>query len=286
MAPVAGSAYTYAYTTMGELFAWIIGWDLVLEYAVGAATVANGWSGYFQSVLSWIRPVSALSRPFPRSAYATAPALEADTDEARRWADVRVTGSSRPASVRSTCRPSSSCAIVTVVLVKGIQESAGFNALMVVIKVAAVLFVILVGAFFINPDNWTSRSPPSAGRGISFFGIPVLRSDQRAAASRSACSPGRRSSSSPTSASTRSPPTPRRPRTRSATCRSASSPRCSICTVLYIAVVAVLTGMVPYDQIEQGRRRLRRLQAERAWAGPRSSSPPPAWPASPRCCWS
>src|SRR3712207_221076 len=51
MAPVAGSAYTYAYTTMGELFAWIIGWDLVLEYAVGAATVANGWSGYFQSVL-------------------------------------------------------------------------------------------------------------------------------------------------------------------------------------------------------------------------------------------
>src|SRR5947208_350209 len=54
MAPVAGSAYTYAYTTMGELFAWIIGWDLVLEYAVGAATVANGWSGYFQSVLTKI----------------------------------------------------------------------------------------------------------------------------------------------------------------------------------------------------------------------------------------
>src|SRR6476469_10676665 len=52
MAPVAGSAYTYAYTTMGELFAWLIGWDLILEYAVGAATVANGWSGYFQSVLA------------------------------------------------------------------------------------------------------------------------------------------------------------------------------------------------------------------------------------------
>src|SRR6476660_9773070 len=54
MAPVAGSAYTYAYTTLGELFAWIIGWDLILEYAVGAATVANGWSGYFQSVLKKI----------------------------------------------------------------------------------------------------------------------------------------------------------------------------------------------------------------------------------------
>src|SRR2546421_9092897 len=59
MAPVAGSAYTYAYTTMGELFAWIIGWDLVLEYAVGAATVANGWSGYFQSVLLKFRIIGA-----------------------------------------------------------------------------------------------------------------------------------------------------------------------------------------------------------------------------------
>src|SRR5437868_801774 len=66
MAPVAGSAYTYAYTTMGELFAWIIGWDLVLEYAVGAATVANGWSGYFQSVLAklgLILPVALSGAP-------------------------------------------------------------------------------------------------------------------------------------------------------------------------------------------------------------------------------
>src|SRR5436309_5757001 len=66
MAPVAGSAYTYSYVTMGELFAWIIGWDLVLEYAVGAATVANGWSGYFQSVifkLGWILPMALTGAP-------------------------------------------------------------------------------------------------------------------------------------------------------------------------------------------------------------------------------
>src|SRR5436309_2176179 len=66
MAPVAGSAYTYAYTTLGELFAWIIGWDLVLEYAVGAATVANGWSGYFQSVLvklGIVLPVALMGAP-------------------------------------------------------------------------------------------------------------------------------------------------------------------------------------------------------------------------------
>src|SRR5436190_4274655 len=61
MAPVAGSAYTYAYTTLGELFAWIIGWDLVLEYAVGAATVANAWSGYFQSVLAKVGLVVPLA---------------------------------------------------------------------------------------------------------------------------------------------------------------------------------------------------------------------------------
>src|SRR5262249_15625819 len=67
MAPVAGSAYTYAYTTMGELFAWIIGWDLVLEYAVGAATVANGWSGYFQSVLlklGIVIPIAVSGAPY------------------------------------------------------------------------------------------------------------------------------------------------------------------------------------------------------------------------------
>src|SRR6059036_1282902 len=69
MAPVAGSAYTYSYTTMGELFAWIIGWDLVLEYAVGAATVANGWSGYFQSVLGKVGLVLPLALSGPPHKY-------------------------------------------------------------------------------------------------------------------------------------------------------------------------------------------------------------------------
>src|ERR1041384_7090928 len=67
MAPVAGSAYTYAYTTLGELFAWIIGWDLVLEYAVGAATVANGWSGYFQTVLRKFGHVFQMNLELPET---------------------------------------------------------------------------------------------------------------------------------------------------------------------------------------------------------------------------
>src|SRR5216117_3305858 len=133
MVPVAGSAYTYAYATLGELFAWIIGWDLVLEYAVGSATVATGWSGYFQNVLAKVGivlPATIRSSPwrFENGFFVS-------------------TGSyvNLPAIVI--------VAILTVVLVKGIQESATFNATMVGIKVAAVLFVIGVGVFFIDPAN-------------------------------------------------------------------------------------------------------------------------------------
>src|SRR5216683_5354996 len=86
MAPVAGSAYTYAYTTMGELFAWIIGWDLVLEYAVGAATVANGWSGYFQSVLlklSIVVPMALSGAPHKYDQGHILPNLVAEYDGAQ-----------------------------------------------------------------------------------------------------------------------------------------------------------------------------------------------------------
>src|ERR671935_850793 len=107
MAPVAGSAYTYAYTTMGELFAWIIGWDLVLEYAVGAATVANGWSGYFQSVLfklGIVLPMALTGAPHKYDQGHILPNLIADyegmavtqkvvKEEAAKWSD----GSIKPA---------------------------------------------------------------------------------------------------------------------------------------------------------------------------------------------
>src|SRR5688572_14409448 len=126
MVPVAGSAYTYAYATLGELFAWIIGWDLVLEYAVGAATVANGWSGYFQSALGsfGIHLPMAISGPI----------VDYDPELGRLVA----TGSiiNLPALLI--------VAVVTVILVVGIRESAGLNALMVGIKVVAVFFVIVV----------------------------------------------------------------------------------------------------------------------------------------------
>src|SRR5437764_8677844 len=118
MAPVAGSAYTYAYATLGELLAWIIGWDLILEYAMSCATVAASWSKYFNEFLTacfgkeWVVPSQWCHDPFTQAnAYMNLPAV---------------------------------CilALVTAVLVIGIRESAAFNTTMVIIKLGVVLFVI------------------------------------------------------------------------------------------------------------------------------------------------
>lgn len=230
MAPVAGSAYTYAYTTLGELFAWIIGWDLVLEYAVGAATVANGWSSYFQSVLTKFN--IAIPEQF-RQATIVYDAATGNFVMTGAWFNL-------PAVIITL--------IVTAILVKGISESAGFNALMVFLKVAAVLFVILVGAFYIDPANWTPFAP-YGWTGLSFFGQHVA--GQVDAGGQPV---GMLAGAAIIffayigfdSVSTHA--------------EEAKNPRRDvpigiiasliICTLLYIAVVAVLTGMVKYDQID------------------------------------
>ena len=229
MVPVAGSAYTYAYATLGEMFAWIIGWDLVLEYAVGSATVANGWSSYFQTLLpkGWLPDV--LSKP---------PIV---FDEATHTF-IHTNGIVNLPAVIVV-------AVVTWVLVKGIQESASFNAAMVGIKLAAVLFVIGVGAFYIDPHNWDNFAPYGWG-GLTIFGHTVW---------------GESIGGRPVgmlagaaiiffayigfdSVSTHAEEA-RRPN-RDVPVGIVTS--LLVCTVLYIAVVAVLTGMVRYDQIDVG----------------------------------
>jgi APA family basic amino acid/polyamine antiporter len=230
MAPVAGSAYTYAYTTLGELFAWIIGWDLVLEYAVGAATVANGWSGYFQSVLS------SFDLHFP-DLLKSAPLLYNPK-----------TGDLEPTGALLNLPAVLIVALITVVLVKGIKESASFNALMVFIKVAAVLFVILVGAFFINPANWQPFAP-YGWTGLSFFGLPVLGQTQGdhpvgmiAGAAIIFFAYIGFDAVSTQAEEARNPQ-------RDVPIGIIAS--LVLCTILYIAVVAVLTGMVPANQISE-----------------------------------
>jgi APA family basic amino acid/polyamine antiporter len=231
MVPVAGSAYTYAYATLGHMFAWIIGWDLVLEYVVASATVANGWSSYFQTLL----PKLGIHLP---EAIARAPIrYDAALGEFVRTAGVI----DLPAVLVAL--------VVTAVLVKGIQESASFNATMVAIKVAAVLFVILVGAFFVDPDNWTPFAPYGLG-GVRVFGHTIW---------------GQTVGDTPVgmmagaaiiffayigfdSVSTHAEEA-RRPN-RDVPIGIVAS--LLICTVLYIAVSCVLTGMVEYDQIDTG----------------------------------
>lgn len=128
LAPVAGSAYTYAYATLGEGFAWIIGWDLILEYAMGCATVASGWSANFDELLNaafgWRVPTAIATDPF------SAPGA---------WLNL-------PAVLVM--------AAVTAVLVVGIRESVTVNTALVLIKVGVVVFVVVVGWAYVAPENW------------------------------------------------------------------------------------------------------------------------------------
>ena len=230
MVPVAGSAYTYAYATLGEVFAWIIGWDLVLEYAVGSAVVANGWSGYFQKVLN------TLGVTLPKAI--SGPVINYDPSTG----GLLSTGSviNLPAVFVVV--------IVTVVLVVGIKESASFNALMVGVKVAAVLFVIGVGAFYINTDNW-SPFAPFGMTGLSFFGNTIAGQADAggkplgmlAGAALAFFAYIGFDSVSTHSEEAKNPQ-------RDVPVGIIAS--LLICTLLYIAVVAVLTGMVPYDQLD------------------------------------
>ncbi len=138
MIPIAGSAYTYSYATMGELVAWIIGWDLCLEYAVGAATVSIAWSEYFNKVLEYVGmhvPYQWSHSPF-------------ETDVAG------VTGIMNVPAVFILL-------ILSALLIRGMQESAFVNSLIVITKVSIVLMVIAIGWGFINPANHTPYIPSS-----------------------------------------------------------------------------------------------------------------------------
>jgi len=140
MIPVAGSAYTYSYTTMGELVAWIIGWDLVLEYAVGAATVSIAWSEYFNRVLDWF----GLRIPYQWSHSPLEKMAETGTHGIINIPALFI------------------LALLSALLIKGTKESAIVNGFIVVLKVAIVILVITIGWGFINPANHTPFIPPAA----------------------------------------------------------------------------------------------------------------------------
>ncbi|MFN2433049.1 MAG: amino acid permease, partial [Gemmatimonadota bacterium] len=245
MIPIAGSAYTYGYATLGELIAWIIGWDLILEYLFGAATVSVGWSGY---VVSFLRDLGIHIPPQWSNAYGVDLVQVPQSDS---W--VQITGqlSEQLATqgIDIATLPHATgvfnlvavlaIAAVTALLVVGIKESARFNNVIVVVKLFVILAFILAGAWFLfdNPsvasDNWTPFIPPNEGA----FGHYGLSGILRAAGVIFFAYIGFDAVST--------------------TAQEANNPQRDmpigilgslvICTVLYILVSGILTGMVPYS---------------------------------------
>jgi basic amino acid/polyamine antiporter, APA family len=195
MIPVAGSAYTYAYAGLGELLAWIIGWDLILEYAVGSMTVAVGWSGYFVNLLDGV----GIHLP--------------------KWA------TTMPLNIPAVII----VGLMTSLLVKGMKESAKFNNVIVITKLAVIFFFIGLGIFYVKPANWSPFVPFGfsgimTGAAIVFFayiGFDAV----------------------------------------STTAEEAKNPQRDlpigiiasliVCTILYIAVAAILTGIVHVHELGQ-----------------------------------
>ncbi|HZA57541.1 MAG TPA: amino acid permease [Candidatus Udaeobacter sp.] len=230
MVPVAGSAYTYAYATLGELLAWIIGWDLLLEYGVGAASVAHGWSHYFAEFIGIVGikvPHAVANPPF---------------DFNPATGQFFFTGAiiDLPAFLIVI--------LLTALLVSGIRQSATFNALMVTVKLTVVVLIIAVGVFYIDPQNWHPFAPYGYS-GIGFFGNTIL-GQQGPGGEPLGMMAGAAivfyayigfDSVSTHAEEARDP-------SRDVPIGIIGS--LGLCTVLYIAVSAVLTGMVPYDKID------------------------------------
>jgi basic amino acid/polyamine antiporter, APA family len=261
MIPLAGSAYTYAYATLGELLAWIIGWDLTLEYAMGASTVSSGWSNHFIQLLDifhikmplwlaydhWTALKTAEMAIGREMAHAADPTLmtgsQAFLDKASAICDSQSPellrrahelmgaphlfgmeiGFNLPAFIIAL--------IITAVLVIGIKESARFNAAIVVVKVAVVLFVIVLGIHYIDLKNWgtswSSYAPngfAGIGAGAAYIFFAYIGFDAVSTTAQEAKNPQR-------------------------DLPIGMMASLAICTILYIAVAGVLTGMVRWQQV-------------------------------------
>jgi APA family basic amino acid/polyamine antiporter len=227
MIPICGSAYTYGYATLGELLAWIIGWDLILEYMFAASTVAVGWSGY---VVSFLKDMGiVIPAQFTLAPYKHVAPADAGWNVWRLFTEGWTsTGAvlNVPAMVI--------VAVITILLVLGIKESANFNNVIVAIKVSVILTFLAVGVCYLNSANWDPFVPVAEGPGKYGWG-GVLRAagviffayigfDAVSTAAQEARNPQR------------------------------DMPigilgSLAICTVIYVAVSLVLTGIVKYTQL-------------------------------------
>jgi APA family basic amino acid/polyamine antiporter len=261
MIPLAGSAYTYAYATLGELFAWIIGWDLTLEYAMGASTVSSGWSNHFIELLDifhlkmplwlaydhWTALRTAENVVARQMAQASDPTLVPGTSAFLAKVGTVISSQSpelvqRAHDMLAAPRifghefgfnlPAFVIALViTAILAIGIRESARFNSVIVAIKVSVVLFVIAWGFKYVDPSNWghdwKSFAPygfSGIGAGAAYIFFAYIGFDAVSTTAQEAKNPQR---DLPIGIIT----------------------SLLVCTVLYILVASVLTGMVPWQEV-------------------------------------
>jgi APA family basic amino acid/polyamine antiporter len=226
--PISGSAYTYSYATLGELVAWIIGWDLIIEYAVGNVAVAISWANYFRTMLD------SIGIHFPQwlaSDYRTAAKIPGLYESAPHLFSVPIVFNLLAAGI---------VGLITVVLVIGIRESARFNAGMVLFKILVLLFFIGAALYYVSPaemtTNWHPFQPAGwkgtfAGAAVVFFAY--IGFDAVSTVAEETKNPGRN-------------------------LPIGIIASLIICTVFYIVVAAVFTGMLPYQEL------IRRLSTEQA----------------------
>ncbi len=234
MVPVSGSAYTYAYATLGELAAWLIGWDLILEYAISNAAVAVSWSGYFQVLLDGlhIHLPAWLGTDFRSAMQAAAQAAQAHATkldatvlhDALAWQTAPQLAGLR---LIFNLPAFAIVLLVTWIVLIGIRETARFNTSLVIGKLAIVLFFLVLGACYIQPENWVPFAPNgvkgiSSAAAIIFFAYIGFDAVSTAAEE------------------TRNPQ-------RAMPIGILAS--LAICTVLYVAVAIVLTGMVKWNTL-------------------------------------
>jgi APA family basic amino acid/polyamine antiporter len=236
MVPISGSAYTYAYASLGEFVAWIIGWDLIVEYAVGNIGVAIGWSGHFRELLSHfgLSLPAWLATDYRSAAMATEAVAAGATDGLNTY--LATAGATAPSLFGVPLIINLPAMLVvlaiTVILVIGIRESANSNNAMVILKIAIILFFITVGLFLIKPENWTNPElggfAPNGFKGISAAAAIIFFSyigfDAVSTAAEEAKTPAK------------------------------DMPfgiimSLLICTVLYIALSLVMTGMAPWTNL-------------------------------------
>ena len=232
LVPISGSAYTYSYATLGELAAWIIGWDLILEYAVGNVAVAIGWAAYFHQLCAGLGlPIPAWLAVDYRSAHQAALAVAGGSTVPPDLALAYTAWQQHPTVLGVPLifnfLAISIVALLTWLLYIGIKESARVNNVMVAVKMVILVFFVVIGARYVKPENWRPFMPNGFGAvwtGASLIFFAFIGFDAISTAAEECRNPGR------------------------------DMPigiigSLAVCTVVYVAIALVLTGMEPWSQL-------------------------------------